>query len=185
MSPKKYADDYVTIVTMDEKGNEKRETVYRGEYYEVSLDEPGLIRLKRGGVLLLGVTFALHVGTGFINNPGMYQMYVAIPYAIAFFPMLYTAEGILRLPREKRPYRRDEVGLSFHRIRIAGVMLLIFLAAGILGEAAYLIFAPGSNIMEEYLFLLLEILAAAVATLLQVFRIRSKIKVLRGGEKGL
>ncbi len=125
MPPRKYANDYETIITQDENGREKTEVVYRGEYFEASLDEIGLIRFKNICLILLGCILAVQIGGGFINNPGMYQFYVAIPYTLAFFPMIYTSEAIIRLPRQKRPYRRDEVELSFHRIRSAGSALRV------------------------------------------------------------
>jgi hypothetical protein len=40
----------------------------------------------------------------------MYTFYVVLPYVISFLPMYYIGAGILHLPKEKRMYRRDEVG---------------------------------------------------------------------------
>jgi hypothetical protein len=182
MPPKKYADDYETIVTQDENGREKTEVVYRGEFYETSLDGKGLIRFKNICLMLLGIIVALQIGAGFINNPGMYMFYVAIPYTLAFFPLIYTAEGTFRLPREKRPYRRDEIGLSFKRIKIAGSILLGFLAAGLLGEIIFtLIFAQGSH-LDEYAYLALELAAVTASLFLQYFARQVHIQPQKGGK---
>jgi hypothetical protein len=162
MAMKKFKDDYELVETIDEKGRSKRKAVYRGDYFEVSLDAGGLLRFKRYCLLLLGVVVVLHVIGGFINNAGMYQFYVALPYAASFFPLFYAAEAVLRLPKEKRPYRRDEIGLSFDRIKSTSRILFIFLVIGVFGNIIYLLFfsAAGQR-MLEFLFLLLEALAAA------------------------
>jgi len=70
-------------------------------------------------VLLLVGILGLHVSAGFIGNPGMYRFFVALPYVFVFLPLYFFTAGILRLPKEKRPFRRDEVDLSFERMKKA------------------------------------------------------------------
>lgn len=167
MAKKPYAEDYENVTTQDERGNEKVRAVYRGEYYEINLDEEELLRLRWTSLLLLAAIISLHTGGGFINNPGMYQFYIALPYAIAFFPMVYLAAGILRLPRRKRKYRRDEIGLSFKRMKTASAVLLAMLGVGVLGEIAFLLLAATEEARAaEMLYLGLESLAALAATVL-------------------
>jgi hypothetical protein len=102
----------------------------------------------------------LHVGGGFVGNQGMYQFYVALPYVLAFLPLMYMAMSILRLPKEKRRYRRDEIGLSFDRMKTTSILLMILLVAGVLGEIAFLLFmSDGSQNMLEYFYLALETFA--------------------------
>ena len=114
---KRYADDYETIITEDADGREKKTAVYRGSYYEIPVDEQHLLRFRRNNFLLLAVIIQLHVGGGFIANRGMYQFYIALPYVLLFLPLYYMVAGALRLPKKKRKFRRDEIGLSFDRIR--------------------------------------------------------------------
>lgn len=172
MAANRYADDYETVITQDEKGNEKKSAVYRGDYYRFDLDEEGIVNFRRISFLLLTAIIVLHVCGGFLNNLGMYQFYVALPYVIAFFPLLYLAAGVLRLPKEKRRYRREEIGLSFDRLKTASIVLVIFLAIGILGEVIFLLFfSTGEQSMLEYLYLALEMLSAAtVYTLIRLAR---------------
>lgn len=162
MALNKYKDDYETVVTTGEDGREHDEIVYRGDYYEIPLDEADLIRFKRNSLLLLAVIIVLHIAGGFLNNRGMYQMYVAIPYALAFFPLLYLTEGILRLPKEKRKYRRDEIGNSFERMKTSSWVLFVFLGIGVLGDIFFLLFiADGNRIDLDIFYLLIEVLVVA------------------------
>lgn len=176
MAKKRYEDDYETVVTTDEKGREKKTAAYRGDYFELSLDEDGIVKFKRNCLLLVAVIALLHIGGGFVGNRGMYQFYVALPYVLSFFPLTYLAEGILRLPKEKHKLRRDEVGLSFDRIRTASTVLLVFLGTGVIGEIAFLLFSAEKNgFTLEYRYLALEALAAAAVYL--IIRLRKHIHV--------
>ncbi len=162
MPMKRYTDDYETVVTTDEEGNGKEVVVYRGKYFEIMLDEKSIVRFKRNCFLLLALIVVLHIGGGFVANPGMYQFYVALPYVLAFFPMLYMATGIFRLPKEKRRYRRDEMELSFNHLKISSIILIIILGMGVLGELAFLLFfSAGIQSMLETVYLVIEVLAAA------------------------
>jgi hypothetical protein len=170
MARKKFADDYETVTNIDDKGNEKHTAVYRGNYFEVENSKEQIARFKRSCLLLLVGILTMHVGAGFIGNKGMYQFYIGLPYVLAFFPLLYLAEGILRLPKEKRKYRRDEIGHSYDQIKTASAILLCVLAVGVLGEMLFLFFfsTPDLKVLE-YPFLAIEVLVAA-----EVFLIISK-----------
>jgi len=159
---KKYAGDYETVVTKDDKGYEKQIAVYHGDYFELALDKEGIVHFRKYCVLLLAAIVVMHISGGFVGNRGMYQFYIALPYVIAFFPLLYLAAGILRLPKEKRKYRREEIGLSFDRMKTASIILMIFLGIGVLGEITFLLFVSvGDQSVLEFLYLSLEALAAA------------------------
>ncbi len=167
MAIKRYADDYETVVTKDEEGHEKKIAVYRGDYFEFELDEQGIARFKKNCSLLLTAIVILHVCGGFVGNRGMYQFYVAIPYVLVFFPLFYMAAGVLRLPKEKRKYRRDEIGLSFNLMKTASIVLMIFLGIGVLGEIMFILFAfARDQSVLEYIYFALEVLAAAAVYLL-------------------
>jgi hypothetical protein len=117
--------------------------------------------------LLLAVIVGLHLGAGFLNNHGMRQFYIILPYAFAFLPMIYLGASVFRLPGEIRPYRREEVELSFNRIRSSRIGLLVFLGLGALGEVGFLVFSSAiEQPALEISFLSLEILTIAVVYLL-------------------
>ncbi|MGV8026310.1 MAG: hypothetical protein AB2L18_07130 [Anaerolineaceae bacterium] len=164
---KRYADDYETVVTKDEEGHEKKIAVYRGDYFEVALDEEGIVHFRRNCFLLFAGIVFLQICGGFVGNRGMYQFYIAIPYVLAFFPLFYMAAGVLRLPKEKRKYRRDEIGLSFDRMKIASIVLMTFLGIGVLGEITFILFVSvrDKGVLES-IYLALEALAATAVYLL-------------------
>ncbi len=173
---KRFADDYETQVTTDEAGHESKKAVYRGKYYTIDLTEPELVRFRKLALLLLAAMACTHVGAGFVANSGMYQFYVSLPYVLAFFPMLYLAAGILRLPREQRKFRRDEVGLSFDRMKTTSHSLLILLGIGGLGEIVYLAFiSDGSQLGLELFFLAFE--AFAAGAVFWLIRLQRKIQI--------
>jgi hypothetical protein len=162
MPTKRFVDDFETIITTDEKGNEKKTAVYRGVYFEINIDQIGLRNFRRNCFLLLAAIVLLHISTGFVNNQGMYQFYIALPYVGAFFPLLFIVISVLRLPKIKRKYRRDEIGLSFDRMKSTSIILVIFLTIGILGELVFLLFiSPGNQNVLEYLYLSFEVPAVA------------------------
>jgi hypothetical protein len=176
MAAKRYSDDYENVITIDKDGKEKKEAVYRGKYYEFVLDKLSLVKFKRIGLVFLALVAALHIGGGCVANKGMYMFAVALPYVIAFFPLLYAIAGALRLPSEERKFRRDEVGLSFERMKISNIALLICIGCGLLGEIAFLLFMNSEpSMFSEYLYLGLETLVAVVVYFLM--RIQGRIHV--------
>ena len=176
MSLKKFLQDYETVITTDDKGRDKRKLVYRGDYFETSLETHEHKRFKFITVALTVIIIGLHIGAGFIGNPGMYMFYVALPYVAAFFPLIYLAAGALRLPREKRRFQRDEINLSFDRMRVSVITLLVFLVIGILGEGIFLVFvAEGISPIKEFLFLALEILVIGITV--SIFFMERKVKI--------
>lgn len=163
---RKYAEDYDIVVDVDDKGREKRKAVYHGDYFEIDLDQASLTKFNTTSILLMVAIIIFHIAGGFVGNRGMYHFFVVLPYTIAFFPMLYMVVGVISLPREKRKYRRDEIGLSFTRIKNTSTILLILLSIGVIGEILYLLFFAGGSVeLLEIIFLALEALATAAVYL--------------------
>jgi hypothetical protein len=178
---KKFKDDYDIVTTTDENGNEKKTAVYRGNLFEISLDDQGIVRFRRNCFLLFAVIAVLHLSGGFVANPGMFQFFVALPYVCAFFPLIYLVLAMMRLPKEKRQYRRDEIGLSFNRLKISSFILLILLGMGVLGELVFLLFfSLGIRSVTEYIFLAIELLTAAAAYFLITLQRQILIKPSAG-----
>lgn len=157
---KRYADDYVNENTVDGKGRERKTAVYRGTYFRFLLDEQAYQKTKLWYILLTAGLVVILVGMGFIANKGMYKIYVALPYTLCYFPLLYLVMGIIRLPAQASHLRRDQVGLSLDRVKTTSLVLLIFLAVGLVGEVAYVIFfAQGVMLEKELPFIALQLLA--------------------------
>jgi len=114
----------------------------------------------------------------------MYQMYISLPYVLAFFPLLYLAAGILMLPKEKRKYRRDEVGLSYYRMRKSSLVFFIILCIGLLGEIAFLVFGAADNSKAlEFLYLAFEVPAAGAVFLLINLQRKIHVQLSEKGSK--
>jgi len=173
---KKYSEDYEIVVTKDENGRERETAEYRGDYFDVTFTVGDIAKYKNLSILLLALTIVFHVGAGFIDNQGMYQFFVALPYVFAFFPLLYLALGIFHLPKEARKFRRDEIGLSFDRIKTMSRVLLIFLGVGILGEIVFLLFFAEKTYWPlEFFYLLLQ--ALAFSTVILFIRLQKRIHI--------
>lgn len=164
---RKYSEDHEIVVSVDENGREKRTAVYRGDFFRVTFSNGDITGYRKRAFTLIALMIFFHFGAGFINNPGMYQFYIALPYVIAFFPLLYLAMGVFHLPKETREYRRDEVGLSFNRIISTSKSYGVIIGIGILGTIIYLLFfASISSVLLELLYLLFQLLTFAMVFLL-------------------
>lgn len=172
MRLKRYLQDYENVVTTDEKGREVTTPVYKGKYFQTGLDKEGTARFKRANVLLLLAIVVLHFICGyFIASPGSRQIYIALPYAVAYFPILYLAFGIFRLPNDSRKYRSEEIGLSFDRVKKSTRALMVILAFIVLGLAVFLAFFRNGGVDGlDVLFLVLEALALGAAYILERLR---------------
>lgn len=178
---KRYVDDYETKDSEDEEGKPVKEVVYKGDYFELSVDRAYLKKFKQKSLLLLAVIVVLHVGVGFIANQGMYTFYVSLPYVFVFLSLYFTALGILRLPEKTQNLRRNEIGLSFDRMRTASKFLLALLVAAVVGEIVYMFLFTAGGLGREVLFLILEILAAMAA--FGLIWLQKSIKVRQMDEK--
>lgn len=163
---RKYVDDYEIVIEEDEKGREKKKAVYRGNYYEVEIEKGSLSRFKWINILLLILIITFHVVGGFIDNQGMYRFYIALPYVITFLPLYFLTTGILRLPTKKHQMRRDEVDLTFLRVKKASKYLLFVFLISIVGEVIFIIFFANNNNQLEYTYVFIELIAGTAAYLL-------------------
>jgi len=172
---KKYVDDYEIVTEEDEKGREKRRAVYRGNYYEVEIAKISWSKFKWFNIILLVMILSFHIAGGFINNQGMYQFFIALPYVAAFLPLYFIATGILRIPTKKKQLRRDQVELSFERVKKASTYLLLLFGMSILGEVIFLIFFENKGYQMESLYLGAEFAAGFSAYIL--FNIQKYIQI--------
>ncbi|MGI6250121.1 MAG: hypothetical protein ACOYKD_01985 [Anaerolineaceae bacterium] len=163
----KFLKDYENVTSTDEKGREVTKTVYVGKFYDMALNARELDTFKKTNLLLVFFIGALHLGAGFAGNKGTYQMYISVPYTAAFFPLLYLALSVFMLPELKRPYRRDEVELSFGRMLSSGKILLGFLAVIVLAAFIFQFSLPDAALRSrEFLFITLEAGALGLCALL-------------------
>ena len=160
---KKYIDDYEVVTQENSKGRKKRVAVYKGAYYKINMDEAAYRTFRRNSLILFALVVIGLIGAGFIGNPGMYSFFVSLPYVFAILPLYFLVDGGLRLPKEKRNFRRDEADLIFKRMKTASYFLFPILCLGIVGEVVYLIWFSADSIWQELLFLGVEILISVAA----------------------
>ena len=174
---KRYADDYEIVITEDENGREKKTAVYRGSYYDISVDQQHLLKFRRNCLFLIAAIIVLHTAGGFVANPGMYQFYVVLPYVFGFLPIYYMVVGGLRLPKTTRKFRRDEIGLSFDRIRKANLFSLIFSGLVVIGEIVFMIWFAGEGRSLEFPFIMIEMLSLIGAYFLYRLQISMQTQI--------
>jgi hypothetical protein len=162
---RKYTKDYEIETERDKKGREKKVAIYIGKLFDVSLDEKGLKKFRRISLLLLGLVFIAQVAGGFVSNLGMYAFFVSLPYVGAYLPVYFLAMGVFRLPVKKWKYRREEVDLSFKRVKTFSTVLLILAALGTLGEVVFMIWFANGMIGREWIYLGLEVLLVALSAI--------------------
>lgn len=177
MGMRKYVKDYDNEVKTDAHGREVYEPVYKGQYYKVNLSEAELKIFKRNLLLLGATVLALLFAAGFIRTGGTYLIYVGAPYALAFFPLFYLVVAALRLPKDKKLYRRDESELSFGRIKTTTMILLVMLIATSLGQVFYLVINRTNLLQSDFAFLSLLLLAVGFAVMLVKLRSKPLIEV--------
>ncbi len=175
MSRKKYINAYQNVIDYDEQGREKHSLVYLGEYFEVDLDQKGLSRYRTTQVLLFVVALLVHLALGYLNHAGGRVLYVAVPYAIAFFPMLYWAFGVFRLPAKKQEFRQEHIGLSFNRVKNMSLTAAIAAGLCVLGMLIYIIFFRTTGIWMDIIFLLGEIIVLCLAIYAHILSKKLKI----------
>jgi hypothetical protein len=174
---RKYLDDYEVVVQEDEKGREKRTAVYVGAYYRINIDDEALRKFRRNSLILLAFVVAVQIGSGFIANTGMYTFFVSLPYIFTFLPLYFLVDGGLRLPKEKRDFRRDEAELIFKRMKSASKILFPLLGLTILADIVFLIWFADTSIWLEFLFIGVQALAMVAVFL--IIRMQKPIEVTK------
>ena len=174
---KKYIDDYEVVVQTNEKGREKREAVYVGDYYEINLDETEFRNFRRNSLLFVALIVIGQIGAGFIGNLGMYTFFVSLPYVFTFLPLYFLVDGSLRLPKEKRQFRRDETEHIFERIKKAARFLLPLLGIAVVGELVFLIWLANGVIWQDILFLAIELVLVFIVYIM--IRMQQELEVTR------
>lgn len=161
MASKKYIKDYDLVEVEDEQGRVKQTVIYKGDYFTLDLEERQIKQSKRIFIILSFAVLLIHIAAGFVANPGTYKFYVALPYTIAFLPLFFLIMAVFRLPSEKRRYRKEEIGLSYDRIRKNSLFYLILTAVGLLGMLAYMFFFRGDAPLSlELVFYALLVVSA-------------------------
>ena len=184
MGIRKYIKDYKTILSVNEEGEQIRTYEYQGDYFRLPFGVDQMRKFKYIFLLALAGIIITHVIGGFVNNPGMRNFYVVIPYVLAFLPIFNLLRSGVRLPVEERIYRREEIGVTYERFSNHSLVLLIALGVCLAGEVVFLLlFSDGSPAISEYNFLAAEITATALASIIYLNVRKIVITKASDGEK--
>lgn len=176
MSLRRYIEDYEIETLTDETGREKKVLKYKGPLFNISI--PGLEYkiFRRWSYILLGALILFHISSGLTANPGMYQFFVAVPYAVVFISLTFLGFGIIGLPNNLEKIQRDSMERSFKRIKTSSIVLLIIFALIMLGELLFMILNPSlPHLKNEILFITPELLASA--SVIAIFLLYRKVKI--------
>ncbi|MDD2521955.1 MAG: hypothetical protein PHW11_03945 [Anaerolineaceae bacterium] len=177
MASKKYIKDYDLVETEDTNGRVRKTAVYRGEYFRLNLEESQIKKNKWQFILLFVAALGLHILAGLVYNPGLNQLYTALPYTASFFPLLFLAEGIFRIPSQKRPYRNEEIGLSYRKVINMSRLYLIFMAVGFIGLLVYLVFIAKGLVLQWETIYPGVVLGMALLSMWIIYRKATRIKI--------
>lgn len=182
MGMKKYINDYKTVLSVNEKGEQVRTYEYQGDYFELPFSDAQMHKLKFVFLLLLAGVIIAHIVGGFVNNSGMRQFYVAIPFTFTFLPIFNLIRSGIRLPVEKRKYRREEIGVTYERFSNHSLVLLIILGLCLAGEVVFILFNSDNLLAaREFCFLAAELAALALGLIIY-FNIK-KIVITRASDE--
>ncbi len=164
---RRFLKDYELVTSVDEKGREKKAVAYKGSYFDFEIAEEDYQGFRKLAWALIVAMIALQIGAGFVANRGMYQIYIAVPYVLCFFPLVYLSAGALRLPKNTTHLQRDQAELTIRRMKRSGAALLVLNSMVIISELVYLVFLnQAAGIGRELAFLALAVPIGVINALL-------------------
>lgn len=126
-----------------------------------------VIKLNRGIFIYFAILVIVHIGGGFVNNQGMLETHIVLPYTLAFFPLFKLGSAIARFPNSNEYYYLLEFQNSYSEIKVYSIMLTILLSICIIGETIFIQrLQITNNRATELIFVAIEFLVIVGALLL-------------------
>ena len=140
MGYRKYAKDYESELYTDIRGRLHTKAVYKGAWYRYAAEEKTLRRylLRDCGFTLLA--WAALFGALLLNCSAGRTIYVVLPTACGFLPLVYVSWSLLTAFLHKPPMKREHAQGVYERRCSASLILMIFALAALAGYAAMLVF---------------------------------------------
>lgn len=141
MKERKYKEDYGFRTFFTDKGREKREAVYQGDYFRFS-GGPAECKTARAWALGTACLFLLfYLIYMRLNTPSGRCMYVMPVSACALLPFVYWCMGLFTLYRapEKMTRLQKENGIGRVLRSSIGCTVLLFIAC--IGDVLYILIA--------------------------------------------
>lgn len=180
MKERKYKEDYSLRSFINEKGKEKREAVYQGDYFRFENGEKERKKLLIWAAGSALIFFLLYFAYMKMNTPGGRCMYVMPIAACALIPFVYWCRGLYALLRAPERMIRLQKENSTGRIlrSCIGCALLLFMAC--LGDILFMIISLKNRAGEEVPGFALLCCAAVIAlgTFLRIRESERRLQVI-------
>ena len=167
MKQRKYKEDYGFESYIDERGHEKRKTVYHGCWYRYH-DPDAARKAMYALVGCLALCVVCYVGYMLLGSPSSTCMYVLPVAACALFTLVYWVMGMFSMWRAPQKMTRVQTENGVGRVvrSAAGCAALLGMASG--GDMIFMIVVLKENFAQE--LLAFALLACAAAAAVAAFR---------------
>ncbi len=133
MVSRKYTKDYRVDYEQGKRGRIKTKTYYVGDYYTFVSTRDQVKRTKR--IYLICVIACIVSFASFaIQSTASHTMYVAIPQALAVFPLFYLVMGVYNLFVLEPPFTREQSDKISNRIISSSFATLLFATVALCGD---------------------------------------------------
>ena len=149
MKERKYKEDYGFRTYIDDRGREKREAVYQGEYFRYAAGAEE----KKKSLLFAAICAGLFLIFYFIymklNTPSAYCMYVLPLAACALIVLVYWLMGIFSMWRAPEKMTRLQKENGIGRVLRSSVGCGVVLTIACIGDIIYMLFSLRGSFTKE------------------------------------
>ena len=161
MKERKYKEDYGLEMRVDERGRERREAVYRGEWFamEDESTKRGLVVCSGTAATLFAVLYLLYLEW---NTPSTRCIYVFPIAACALAPLAYWIMGVWSMAHAPEKMTRVQKEKGVGRVLRSAVSCAALILMACVGDVIYMLAGLKENAKAEWTgFALLMCCAAA------------------------
>lgn len=161
MKERKYKEDYGLKMVIDDHGRERREAVYRGEWFRLKVDvRKSLLRWAGGCAAVFAALYLLYLEG---NSPSTRCMYV-FPLAACALPcFIYWLMGLWFLWRAPEKMTRVQKEKGVGRVLRSAVTCAVFMFMAAIGDLVFLCMNFEKHARAEWLGFGLIVCAACTA----------------------
>lgn len=159
MKERKYKEDYGFETYFDDKGREKRRTVYKGEWFRTDAQDKNLKIRALIPFALCAASYLIYMK---LNSPSGRCMYVLPLAACALIPLVYWAMGLFTLWRIPEKMTRLQKETAPGRVLRSSVGCGVLLSIACVGDIIFMLTSPAARQSGEITgFIFLAVSAAS------------------------
>lgn len=149
MKERKYKEDYGFRSYVDEKGREKREAVYKGDYFRYEGGQEEKKKCLVFAAVCTGLFLIFYLIYMKLSTPSAYCMYVLPLAACALIVLVYWCMGLFSMWRapEKMTRLQKENGIGRALRSSVGCGILMLMAC--IGDIVYMLASLKGNFTKE------------------------------------